>query len=164
MIKILKGDQEILRTVAEEVTDITPELEALAVNMLVTMKEAGGIGLAAPQVGESVRLIVFDCSHGSGNSNDFGILYNPKIIHMSANTEPMEEGCLSFPKKYITVDRYPTVTVEYTSPGKFPMCREFTGVAAQVIQHEIEHLNGVLLIDHEEVKEDRNNTTNAKLF
>lgn len=163
-MKILKGDQELLRTVSEEIQEITPKLEMLAIEMLVAMKDAGGIGLAAPQVGESVRLIVFDCSQGSGNTNDFGILFNPRITLINNNKHLVPEGCLSFPKQERMIDRYTTIGVEYMSPGNFDMYREFTGLAAQVIQHEVEHLDGVLLIDHEEVEEDTDNKTSAKLF
>lgn len=138
----LFGD-EVLRKRAAEITDITPEIARVAENMLETMYYHEGLGLAAPQVGVPLRLTVMDIRReGSGKI----VLINP-VIREIGGKQAMEEGCLSFPDIVVSVERATELTVEFTTLSGKRKEKKMTGVAAQAVQHEIDHLDGVLLID-----------------
>lgn len=138
----LFGD-ELLRKRADEIADVTPEIKQLAENMLETMYYHEGLGLAAPQIGVSLRLAVIDVRHeGSGKI----VLINPVICGMG-KMQTMEEGCLSFPGIAVPVERAAELTVEFTNLSGQRKKREMRGVAAQAVQHEIDHLDGMLLVD-----------------
>ena len=136
----------VLRKVAEPVDEVTEELSELADDMLETMYEAPGIGLAAPQVGKSIRLIVVDVSKEDEDPAPF-VLFNPEIIPES---EPvvMEEGCLSVPGVYAEVIRPEIITVKaLDEDGKSITLEKIDGILSRCIQHEIDHLNGKLFVD-----------------
>lgn len=117
------------------------ELCVLAEDMILTMKKAPGVGLAAPQIGKSIRLIIVE------RLPDPIALINPEIIGHSLRKDTLEEGCLSVPGKYGIIKRYKTVKVRaFTLTGK-PVTIEAKGFLAEIFQHEIDHLNGVLYID-----------------
>jgi len=138
----LYGD-EILRRKAAEIDAINPELSALVENMFETMYYHEGLGLAAPQVGIPLSLVVIDVPReGTGRL----VLINP-VICESGNTLVMEEGCLSFPEIIVPVERASEVTVEFTSLAGKRKKKSVTGIAAQAVQHELDHLDGVLLVD-----------------
>jgi len=138
----LFGD-EVLRKRAAEITDITPEIKRLAENMLETMYYHEGLGLAAPQVGVPLRLTVMDIrQEGSGKV----VLINP-VIREIGGKQMMEEGCLSFPEIVVPLERATELTVEFTALSGKRKERKMIGLAAQAVQHEIDHLDGVLLID-----------------
>lgn len=138
---------QVLRKRAEPVSAVTPALQKLADEMLETMYEASGVGLAAPQVGESVRLFVMDVSRDEGKKEPL-VFFNPEIVDASADKETAEEGCLSVPDVWAEVTRPGAITVRALDrDGKPFELRNVDGLAARCIQHEIDHLNGVLFVD-----------------
>lgn len=146
MRPILIYPHPILRKKAKEVREIDGRIARLAGEMAETMYRAPGIGLAAPQVGESLRLIVADISHPEGRP-DLVILVNP-VIAEAEGAVAMEEGCLSLPGVKAEVGRAARVLVRgYDLEGR-PVELEAEGLLAVVLQHEIDHLEGRLFIDH----------------
>ena len=137
-----------LKTVAEPVGEITAELRALADDMLETMYDAPGIGLAAPQIGVLKRLLVMDCVKEEGAAPRPMALFNPEIIWASDDMNTYEEGCLSIPEQYAEVDRPAEVQVRWIDPSGAQHEEHFRGLWATCVQHEIDHLNGKLFIDY----------------
>lgn len=137
-----------LRKVCAPVAEITPELRRLADEMLETMYEAPGIGLAAPQVGVMSRLLVMDCANREDDVPRPLALFNPEVLWTSEETGTYEEGCLSIPDHYADVTRPAEVKVRWLSPEGEPCEEHFTGLWATCVQHEIDHLDGKLFIDH----------------
>ena len=142
---VRKYPDPVLRKVAEKVTDVSTELCRLSCDMIETMRAARGIGLAANQIGVSLRIISIEM--GLEKEPLPLILINPEIVEV-ASEEIAEEGCLSLPGFYETVKRARQVSVKaITLEGKeFSM--ECEGLLARAFQHEIDHLNGILLVDH----------------
>ncbi len=122
-------------------------VRALAPRMLATMYEAPGIGLAAPQVGESLRLIVLDVS-GKDETPDPMVLVNPEVIAASKELATREEGCLSLPNQYAEVTRPAVVKVRYQTLDGSRKDIEADGLMAACLQHEIDHLDGTLFVDY----------------
>ena len=144
-IRIL-GDP-VLRVPAEEISEFDEEIQTLAKDMLETMYRASGIGLAGPQVGVSQRILVLDL--GDADERDFGpvAVVNPRVVESSRKKDRAPEGCLSIPGMEEVVERPATVTVEgYTPEGK-PLSLEADGLFSRALQHEIDHLDGILFID-----------------
>jgi peptide deformylase len=137
-----------LKKVAEPVADISDALRTLADDMLQTMYEAPGIGLAAPQVGVSTRLLVMDCVKEEGAEPRPMAMFNPEIVASSDETSVYEEGCLSIPEVYADVTRPAEVTVRWIDRDGNPAEETFDGLWATCVQHEIDHLNGKLFIDY----------------
>lgn len=144
ILKIEMLGSEVLRRPADEVAGPDPELDRLIESMFETMYDAQGIGLAAPQVGISRRLIVVDVNEP--DQVPFAML-NPRIVESSEDRERGEEGCLSIPGITGVVDRPLRVTVEGLDRTGAPMRIEADGMLARCLQHEIDHLDGVLFID-----------------
>jgi len=144
-----------LRLISKPVEAITRDIRALADDMLETMYEAPGIGLAAIQVGMPVRLITMDLSKKEGEKNP-RVFINPEILSSSEETSVYEEGCLSIPEYYEEVERPAAVRVRFMDiDGKIHE-EDATELYATCIQHEIDHLNGVLFIDYlSKLKRDR---------
>lgn len=142
---IRKYPDSILRQVASPVKEITDEIRALAADMAETMFAANGIGLAANQVGVALRLIVIDV--GSEKERKPIALINPEIIK-AADEEVAEEGCLSVPGFYESVKRALHVTVRGSDLDGSERTLQCSGLPARAFQHEIDHLEGVLFIDH----------------
>jgi peptide deformylase len=136
-----------LKTPCKPVADVTDDIRRLADDMLETMYDAPGIGLAAPQVGVMARLLVMDCVKGQGTP-DPRVLLNPEVIWASDAVNVYEEGCLSLPELYADVDRPAEVTVRWTGLDGQPVEERFDGLWATCVQHEIDHLNGKLFIDY----------------
>ncbi|AWD22408.1 peptide deformylase [Pseudogemmobacter blasticus] len=135
-----------LKKVCEPVRDITPEVKALAADMLETMYVAPGIGLAAPQVGAMIRLLVMDCIK-DGPAEPM-VLINPELVWASEDVSIFEEGCLSLPEQYAEVKRPSIVTVRWMDLDGAPQERTFDGLWATCVQHEMDHLDGKLFIDY----------------
>lgn len=139
--KIVKIPDPILETKTAPVKEITPEILKLIKDMVETCRKAQGIGLAAPQIGKSLRLCIINLEH-------MGLppfaLINPKIVKSSWKKIEMEEGCLSIPGLYGTVKRPAKVTVKATTAEGTETKFDADGILARVIQHEIDHLDGVL--------------------
>jgi peptide deformylase len=144
-----------LRAVADPIDKIDEEVKKLARDMLDTMYAAPGIGLAAPQVGELKRLVVMDLAP-EGEKPDPIVMINPEILKFSEETEVSEEGCLSIPELYYEVERPAEVTVRYTDLDGNVVEREAKDRLAVCVQHELDHLDGVLYIDYlSRLKRDR---------
>lgn len=137
-----------LRKKAKPIKRLDSVIRSLAYDMIETMHEENGVGLAAPQVNVSLRLIVFDLSTKEINLEPV-VLLNPKIVGSSEDESEMEEGCLSIPGVHHNITRAKNVTVEAENLyGKEVIIENAEGLLARVLQHEIDHLNGVLFIDH----------------
>ncbi|WP_425046646.1 peptide deformylase [Primorskyibacter sp. S87] len=122
-------------------------LEDLVLDMFDTMYAAQGRGLAAPQVGVMKRLFVMDCTWKEGEHSPLAMI-NPAIMAAERVPETMEEGCLSIPGLLIPVERPKAVTVQWTAPEGDIHMADFDGFEARCIQHEFDHLNGVVTFDH----------------
>jgi peptide deformylase len=144
-----------LRGVADPVETVDDGIKALAADMLETMYAAPGIGLAATQLGEMKRIVVMDLSK-DGEPKAPLVLINPEIKKYSEETLTSEEGCLSIPEIYYDVERPAEITVEYTDLEGKRVTRYATERLAICIQHELDHLDGVLYIDYlSRLKRDR---------
>ena len=144
-----------LRAVADPIGKIDASVKALAKDMLDTMYDAPGIGLAAPQIGEMKRIVVMDLAK-EGEKPDPIVMINPEIKKYSDDTVTTEEGCLSIPEIYYDVERPAEVTVEYTDLDGKRVTRDAKDRLAICIQHELDHLDGVLYIDYlSRLKRDR---------
>ncbi len=137
-----------LKKVADPVGVITPELGKLAEDMLETMYDAPGIGLAAPQVGVLSRLLVMDCVKDPEAATRPMVLFNPEVTWSSEALNTYEEGCLSIPEQYGEVERPAEVRVAWTGLDGKRHEEAFDGLWATCVQHEIDHLNGKLFIDY----------------
>ena len=136
-----------LRTVADEIPEINDEIKTLAKDMLDTMYDAPGIGLAAPQVGVLKRIVVMDLAKDDETPAPI-VMINPEITKFGEELVTTEEGCLSIPELYYEVERPSTVTVKYTDLDGKEVVRDAGDRLAICIQHELDHLDGVLYIDH----------------
>ncbi|MDC0457132.1 peptide deformylase [Alphaproteobacteria bacterium] len=164
--EIIKVPNPFLKVVAKPVIDINQNVLVLLNDMLETMYDANGIGLAATQIATDKRLIVMDC--GEVNFETEGLseeeynkkikengikpfpikMINPRIVNLSDDLNEREEGCLSIPGYNANVKRPSSLKVEYTDENKKNITLEADGLLATCIQHEIDHLNGILFIDH----------------
>ena len=134
-----------LKKLCDPVTEVTDEIRALASDMLETMYDAPGVGLAAPQVGVTKRILVMDCI--KDGPPEPMVLINPELVWASEEASTYEEGCLSIPDQYANVDRPASVTIRWTDLEGAPQERLFEGLWATCVQHEMDHLNGKLFID-----------------
>lgn len=137
-----------LKKVCDPVPDLSDDLRVLAKDMLGTMYDAPGIGLAAPQVGVLSRLIVLDCVKEEDAAPRPLVMFNPEIIASSDDMNVYEEGCLSIPDQFADVTRPDSVKVGWIDENGNPQEEEFDGLWATCVQHEIDHLNGKLFIDY----------------
>lgn len=146
--KILKYGDPILRQKSKEVSKVSKKIQILAEDMLDTMYANNGVGLAAPQVGELLRMFVIDVSTGGQRYNPI-VLINPKIIKKSGAVA-CSEGCLSFPEVFTDVRRYKNVTVKALDIKGKPFLIEGKDgeLLARALQHEFDHLDGILFVDH----------------
>lgn len=169
--EILTVPNPVLKLVSKPVDKVDDALRALMDDMLETMYDAPGIGLAAIQIGEPVRVIVMDLqekpegaepdAEGVKNPRYF---VNPEIVWASEELAPYEEGCLSVPEVYDEVQRPARVRLKYLDYNGQEVIEEASGLYATCIQHEMDHLNGVLFIDHlSKLKRDRAVTKVKKL-
>jgi len=145
-LEILKYPHPILAAKAASVTEVTDEIRELAAAMAEAMYENQGIGLAAPQVGRSIRLVTIDLS-GPEKREALTVLVNP-VVTAAAGEQEDEEGCLSVRNYRAMVRRAATVTVEALDQEGKPLRIDADGLLAVCLQHEIDHLDGVLFIDH----------------
>ena len=136
-----------LKKVCEPIASITPELGKLAEDMLETMYDAPGVGLAAPQIGITRRLIVLDCEKAPDAPRPL-VMFNPEITWSSEDRSTYEEGCLSIPDQYAEVQRPAEVRVKWLGLDGKEAEEQFAGLWATCVQHEIDHLNGKLFIDY----------------
>ena len=148
-----------LRLVSKHVEKVTPEIRKLADDMFETMYDAPGIGLAAIQIAEPLRLITMDLAKPDENGETKPrprVFINPEILSSSEELSVYEEGCLSIPEYYEEVERPTKVRVRFTDLDGKVQEEDAEGLFATCIQHEIDHLNGVLFLDHlSRLKRDR---------
>jgi len=144
-----------LRLVSEPVKHVDAGIKKLIDDMFETMYKAPGIGLAAIQIGVAKRVVTMDLSKKEDN-HEPQVFINPEIVWKSDETAKYEEGCLSIPEYYEEVERPKEVKVKYLDRDGKPAEIEATGLLATCLQHEIDHINGVLFIDHlSKLKRDR---------
>tara|TARA_Y100001936_G_scaffold166765_1_gene162986 strand:+ start:421 stop:945 length:525 start_codon:yes stop_codon:yes gene_type:complete len=145
--KILTLPDPILREVSEPVNKVDKEIKHLMDDMLETMYAAPGIGLAAVQIGILKRVIVIDLSKDNEKKDPIFIV-NPKILSQSKELVAYEEGCLSIPNQFAEIERPKSCILEYLDYSGNKKEIEAQGLLATCIQHEIDHLNGILFIDY----------------
>lgn len=146
--KIVPYGNELLRKKSKEVLKISKKIQILVHDMIDTMYANNGVGLAAPQIGENLRIFVIDVSTGKEPLNP-RVFINPKIIEKSGACSSYE-GCLSFPEAYTDVKRYANVKVKAIGLNGKPFILEAKdgSLLARAIQHEFDHLEGILFVDH----------------
>lgn len=156
MLSLVTGAQtEILLKKTERVQDpLSPEIQRLLPEMLRTMHKENGIGLAAPQIGQSLRLAVAEVE------GQVFYLINPEITSHSQEKIIFEEGCLSLPGEYFPILRSEEVTVRYQNEKGLPKKLRATGLLAIVLQHEVDHLEGILIVNRYQKQERKNNAPN----
>lgn len=137
-----------LKKICAPVARITPEIETLAADMLATMYDAPGIGLAAPQVGVLSRVFVMDATRDPDANRAPLVLVNPEVVSVSEALNTYDEGCLSIPEQYAEVTRPAEVRLRWLGLDGRTHERDFDGLWATCAQHELDHLNGILFIDH----------------
>lgn len=137
----------LLRQVSTSVEQVDSEIKRLADDMLETMYDAPGIGLAAVQIGVPRRMLVIDVSRDDEENKPL-VFINPEVVRSSDDRSVYEEGCLSIPDYYAEVERPAVVTVNYVDREGKQQTLEADGLLATCLQHEIDHLDGVLFIDH----------------
>ncbi len=136
-----------LSKVARPVEAVTPEICAILDDMLETMYQYQGIGLAAPQIGILKRMLVVDTQEDSGRVPLKVI--NPEIVWSSDQSSSFKEGCLSVPNHYVTIQRPAEIRMRYLSVSGESVEISASGLLATCLQHEIDHLNGILILDHD---------------
>lgn len=139
---VIGADNPLLRKKTKRAGKVTKELKALIKSMIETMGEASGVGLAAPQVGQSVRVCI------AMIDGKVTPLINPDITAKSKETYVDQEGCLSLPNVWIDVPRSVDISVEYTDIKGKNQERKLHMFDARVVQHEVDHLDGVLIVDY----------------
>jgi peptide deformylase len=148
LLPIITAPAPVLKQKAEPVTVVDDDVRALLTDMLETMYAAPGIGLAAPQVGISRRIIVVDTSGKDADIKKPYKMVNPALVWVSDEDSTYEEGCLSVPAHYADVVRPAAIRVTYQDEQGGHCELEADGLLATCIQHEIDHLDGILFIDH----------------
>jgi peptide deformylase len=144
---ILTAPDPRLQAVSTDVEQVTDEVRALIADMADSMYAADGIGLAAIQIGVAKRVLVIDLDQKEGQRNPRAFI-NPKILWASEETAVFEEGCLSVPEIWDDVERPARIKAEYLDERGGKQLLEADGLLATCLQHEMDHLNGVLFIDH----------------
>ena len=145
--RILIAPHPLLKLVARPVERIDEEVRRLMDDMLETMYRAPGIGLAAPQIGVSLRVVVVDLAKKDEPPSPMRLV-NPEITWRSEEQVVMEEGCLSLPEQFAEVTRPAAVRVRYRDEGGEEREIAADGLLARCLQHEVDHLNGILFVDH----------------
>jgi peptide deformylase len=137
----------VLRKMADPIEQVDENLRRLMDDMLATMYDAPGVGLAAPQIGVSRRLIVMDAARDDEPKAPI-VMVNPQILDRSEEMRIHEEGCLSIPEVTAEVERPAVTRVSFLDREGKPQEAELEGILSTIVQHEIDHLNGVLFIDY----------------
>ena len=159
ILPIVAYGDAVLKKVGEEIEEGYPELDKLLEDMFETMYNAQGVGLAAPQIGKSIRLFIVDASpfaeddelsdEERGQLENFKkVFINPIIVEEKGDKWGFEEGCLSIPGIREEVSRHKDLVIEYYDENWELKEETYTGIAARVIQHEYDHIDGVLFTDH----------------
>jgi peptide deformylase len=145
ILLIQKGENNrILREKSKPVEIITADILGLAKDMIETMVKNNGVGLAAAQIGKNIRMFVANREFSPKQ-----IFINPEICKISKKTETIEEGCLSFPGMYKKIPRAKTIKIRATDENGKEFKLKAKAMLARIIQHEMDHLDGILIVDHE---------------
>jgi len=156
-LKIITGENNpILRAMSVPVKKIDASLKKFAKDLKETMIRADGLGIASPQVGKNIRLFIVTLNYKTDHQAIVTML-NPEIISHGKKTEIKEEGCLSLPGQYGNVERFYEVTVAFQDLDGTRQVFELKGLNARVVQHENDHINGVLFVDRMKEMEEREN-------
>ena len=148
MRKILLVPHPILRQKAKDIKEIKEEDIFIAKEMMKIMNNAPGVGLAANQIGVLKKIVTVNIKDEKKDIKKQYILFNPKIVSYSKNTNIMEEGCLSIPEQFAEIERPEEIIVEYINEKKKIVKKKVSGIESRVLQHEIDHLSGKLFIDY----------------
>lgn len=146
-LPILIAPDPVLKAKCKPVAEVTDAMRTLLDDMLETMYAAPGIGLAAPQIGIKERLLVLDVADKHEEKQPFKLI-NPEIVWQSEELQTYNEGCLSLPEQYADVVRPEAVKIRYLDESGTQKEMQATGLQAVCVQHEIDHLDGVLFVDH----------------
>ena len=148
---VIYGSQ-VLRNMSEDITPEYPELKKLIEDMWITLAEAEGVGLAAPQIGKNIRLFIVDCTPWGEDIPELAdfkrVFINAEIYERSEETSLFEEGCLSLPGLHENVRRPVSIRMRYLDENFVEHDEEITGKPARVIQHEYDHIEGLVFTDH----------------
>jgi peptide deformylase len=151
IMPIIPYGDPVLRKETKEVDEKYPELEQLIENMFATMEGASGVGLAAPQVGLPIRIFIVDTSPFAEEYPELDgfvkVFINPIILEETGEKWPFNEGCLSIPGIREDVERHPNLTIEYFDRDWNLIEEDYSGIIARVIQHEYDHIEGILFTD-----------------
>jgi peptide deformylase len=160
-VPIISYGHTVLRKICREVEPDDPRLETILADLEDTMVAADGVGLAAPQINEAIKMFMVDTRQIYDRMNEENraayfpeekgvrdIFINARITHKSADTCIDKEGCLSIPSIFEEIERSRSVVIEYQNRFFQKQTREFSGLTARAIQHEIDHTRGILFIDH----------------
>ena len=147
ILPIMALGNQVLKLKAKEIKNDHKNLDKLIQDMWETMYNANGVGLAAPQIGLNIRIFILDASSRDEEKKPMTMI-NPKIISLHENKVPYEEGCLSFPEHFAEIDRPEKIKIEYLDEDNSKKISTFTGFESRIIQHELDHLNGILFVDH----------------
>ncbi len=147
-MEILLVPNELLRQKANRLNNITSEDIKIANQMMDTMIKAPGVGLAANQVGILKQIITINFEDKENDKRANYILFNPSIIEYSEEKVIMEEGCLSLPEQYADIERPKKIFLEYIDENEKNIKKEIDGYEARILQHEIDHLSGILFVDY----------------
>ncbi len=151
ILPIVTYDDPVLREETQPVKELNDEIITLIDDMIETMYNSDGVGLAAPQIGKSLKIFVMDGDPVLEEDEEkYGplVFINPEIVENKGDKVIMDEGCLSIPEVREKVSRPETIVIEYSDENFVKQKKEFSGWMARIIQHENDHLNGVLFIDY----------------
>jgi len=151
ILPIYAYGQAVLRKKAEPISSAYPELSSLIANMFETMYSAKGVGLAAPQIGKGIRLFIVDTLQLNKTTEKTPgfkrIFINAQMVDETGEPWMYEEGCLSIPDIHVEIERMPLIHLRYQDENFIEHTESFEGINARVIQHEYDHIEGVLFID-----------------
>ena len=147
LLEVIEAPDSRLKLVCEPVNTVDDNLRRLMDDMLETMYAAPGIGLSAPQIGDRRRVIVVDVARNGEERRPLRMV-NPQIVKVSGTLEVSEEGCLSFPEMFAEVERPSAIKVRYVDENNSAHEIDADGLLANCIQHETDHLDGILFVDH----------------
>ena len=152
ILPIFAYGQKVLKQRGDDVLEHSEEIKTLIANMFETMDAANGLGLAAPQIGKSLRVFVIDSKPMyEEKDSEKGLrtaFINPIILEETGDSFSFEEGCLSIPEIREAVSRMSQIKIEYKDENFVQHIKTFDGMTARVIQHEYDHIEGVLFVDH----------------
>ncbi len=147
ILPVFEVPEQVLREKALPIKKITTEIKQLLDDMMATMYAKNGVGLSGNQVGKRLRVVVVDCRDDDDNPLPYKLV-NPVITYKSTETVLHSEGCLSVPREYADVERAAEVEVSYLNENGVQKTLRATGLLAIALQHEIDHLDGILFIDY----------------